>query len=276
MNESLIQQSHAVTLPTITANPVDVYINSLSSRRSQETMKTDDISVTYEVVKYADRLLLPRESGLYCVVVDGTARYFGKSTNLRSRWITHPKKAECATEAQRGKDVLIGFWKIPAKRITECENTILHAFHFEWSRDSVDLIFSHCGMIIRIGRNRLESLEDHMKNCSDCIELWGLYSRICQARGAVNNLVDALKSFGMLETEKDITRMDRISVFGLVFGEKAEQFRERLSEAEAKHRQMTKAFEERQIETAREYQRRHTPTLSDLTRIINLYLQNVT
>ena len=40
MSEALILQPNTITLPTITANPVDVYINSLSSRRSQETMKT--------------------------------------------------------------------------------------------------------------------------------------------------------------------------------------------------------------------------------------------
>ena len=40
MTEALTQQPLALSLPTITGNPVDVYINSLSSRRSQETMKT--------------------------------------------------------------------------------------------------------------------------------------------------------------------------------------------------------------------------------------------
>lgn len=38
--EALIQQPLAITLPATAANPVDVYINSLSSRRSQDTMRT--------------------------------------------------------------------------------------------------------------------------------------------------------------------------------------------------------------------------------------------
>ena len=40
-------------------------------------------------VAYRDRLKLPRESGVYFVLLDGEALYIGSSYDIRARWRRH-------------------------------------------------------------------------------------------------------------------------------------------------------------------------------------------
>lgn len=222
------------------------------------------------ITSFAERASLPSESGLYAVLVDGIAYYFGKSSNLKNRWKSHAIIPFCKQATSDGKAVEIACWLLPQGQLSYIEYRILSTHYFPWSNDSLTLTIGACGAFVSDARDRAGKYDAHRATCADCLLLQRVGNKASGLYGSIITLLMYLEGTELYRptgTEEFRTR-NSLRQFQEIYGEQGKATIKILNELSAKQAELESAARQRRSDSLNTYTQEKGLRISDLEKLL--------